>query len=139
MTRYARTHAEIFAHLIDALKRYSDGNGTLLDSTAVVWVSELATGPHDLDRMPFVIAGSAGGYFRTGRYISHALELPNPHEHPDWGDKATRRIGPGHSHMLISLMQAMGLPNSEIGSTSVRTRDGNNTEIDLTGPLPRLT
>jgi hypothetical protein len=41
--------------------------------------------------------------------------------------------------MLISLMQAMGLSDNEIGSTSVRTRDGNNTELDLTGPLPRLT
>jgi hypothetical protein len=139
MTRYARKHAEIFAHLIDALKRYSDGNGTLLDSTAVVWVSELATGPHDLDRLPIVLAGSAGGYFRTGRYISHALDLPNPHEHPNWGDTASRRIGPGHSHLLISLMQAMDLPNNEIGMTSVRTRDGNNAEVDLTGPLPRLT
>jgi hypothetical protein len=139
MSKYSRTHAEIFGYLLDALKRYSDGNGTLLDSTAVVWASELATGPHDLDRMPFVLAGSCGGYFRTGRYLSHALELPNPHEHPSWGDSAQRDIGPGHSHLLISLMQAMGLPNNEIGESSVVTRDGNNSRIDLTGPLPRLT
>lgn len=139
MGKYNRAHAEIMAHLLDALKRYTDGNGTLLDSTAVLWIGELATGPHNLDRIPIVMAGSAGGYFRTGRYISHALDQPNPHEHPDWGDTAQRPIGPGHSHLLISLMQAMGLPNNEIGLTSVVTRDGTNRSINLTGPLPRLT
>jgi hypothetical protein len=131
-----------FAHQTnsdDSLKRYSDGNGTLLDSTAVLWVSELAIGPHDLDKIPIVLAGSCGGYFRTGRYVSHAQDVPNPHEHPDWGDTATRPIGPGHSHLLISLMQAMGLSNNEIGLTSVVTRDGSNKSIGLTGPLPRLT
>lgn len=138
MGRYNRTHAEIFAHLIDSLKRYTDGDGTLLDSTAALWIGELATGPHDLDRIPIVMAGSAGGAFRTGRYISHALELPNPHEHPNWGDTAQRPIGPGHSHLLVSLMQAMGLPNNEIGMTRAVTRDGTNRSIDLTGPLPRL-
>jgi hypothetical protein len=138
MAKYNIKHAETFAYLLDALDRYSDGSGTLLDSTAVVWLSELATGPHDLDKIPIVMAGSCGGAFRTGRYISHAQNLPNPHEHPDWGDEATRPIGPGHSHWLISLMQAMGLPNNEIGSTSVVTRDGSNRTIDLTGPLPRL-
>jgi hypothetical protein len=139
MGKYNAKHAEVFGYLLDGLKRYTDGNGTLLDSTAVVWVSELAVGPHDLDKIPIVMAGSCGGYFRTGRYVSYAQDLPNPHEHPDWGDKASRPIGLGHSHLLISLMQAMGLSNNTIGSTSVVTRDGKNTTIDLTGPLPRLT
>jgi hypothetical protein len=138
MTKYNLKHAEIFAYLIEALARYADGEGTLLDNTAAVWVSELATGPHDLDRIPIVMAGSCGGTFRTGRYISHALNLPNPHEHPDWGDEATRPVGPGHSHFLVSLMQAMGLPSNEIGLTSVLTRDGTSRTISLAGPLLRL-
>jgi hypothetical protein len=138
MTKYNAKHAEIFLYLVEALRRYTEGDGSLLDHTAVVWISELANGPHDLDKIPIVMAGSCCGAFRTGRYLSHAQNLPNPHEHPDWGDTASRPIGPGHSHWLISLMQAMGLPNSEIGKTSVMTRDGTNQTLQLTGPLPRL-
>ncbi len=138
MSNYNAKEAEVFAYMVDALRRYAEGSGTVLDNTAVVWVSELANGPHDLDKIPVVIAGACGGAFRTGRYLSYAQNLPNPHEHPDWGASAQRPIGLGHSHLLVSLMQAMGLPDSEIGLTSVVTRDGKNQTIDLTGPLPRL-
>lgn len=137
LTNYYRVQAEVFNYLIDALARYDDGQGgTLLDSTAAVWLSELGTGNHEQDKIPVVLAGSCGGYFRTGRYISHAQSLPNPHE---WDDEASVPIGKGHSHLLVSLMQAMGLPNNSIGMTQVTTRHGRSSTIDLTGPLPRLT
>jgi hypothetical protein len=138
MTAYNLKHAEQFAYLLDALSRYQEGSGTLLDNTVVVWLTELATGTHDLDKMPVVMAGSCAGYFRTGRYVSYPQTVANPHQYPSWGDGATRPVGPGHSHLLVSLMQAMGLDNDSIGLTSVTTRDGNGTTIDLTGPLPRL-
>ena len=139
MTDYNAKQAELFAYLLQALDRYTEGNGTLLDNTLVVWTGELANGPHDLDKIPIVIGGSGGGAFKVGRYVSFAQNSPNPAEHPDWGDQYKRPIGPGHSHFLISLMQAMGLPNNEIGMTSAVTRDGKNLTVDLTGPLPRLT
>jgi hypothetical protein len=139
MTNYSRKNTEVFGYLLDALSRYQDGEGTLLDNTVAVFMSELATGPHDLDKIPVVLAGSAGGHFRTGRYLSYAQDTPNPHEHPSWGAAAGRPIGPGHSHLLVSLMQAMGLEDDSIGESSVVTRDGDNTEIDLTGALERLT
>lgn len=138
MTEYNRRHTDIFAHLIGQLQAYPDGSGTLLDSTAVVWISELANGPHELDKIPIVLAGRAGGALKTGRYVSYANDIPNPFEHPNWGAEVRRPIGPGHSHLWVSLMQAMGMSNNSIGSTSVVTRDGNNTTLDLTGPLRRL-
>jgi hypothetical protein len=139
MTNYSRKNTEVFGYLLDALSRYDDGDGTLLDSTVAVFMTELATGPHDLDKIPVVMAGSAGGHFRTGRYLSHAQDSANPHEHPNYGGAASRPIGPGHNHLLVSLMQSMGLEDDSIGMTNAVTRDGNNTEIDLTGPLDRLT
>jgi hypothetical protein len=139
MTNYNNVHAGLFAYLLDALSRYPDGTGTLLDNTAAVWLTELATGPHDLWRIPIVMGGSCAGHFRTGRYLSFAQSLPNPIEHPEWLDASLRMVGPGHSHFLVSLMQAMGLSDNQIGLTNVVTRDGNNTSLDLTGPLPGLT
>jgi hypothetical protein len=141
MSRYNQLHAEHFAHLLDRLAMYQDGDRNLLDNTVAVWLTELATGPHDLDKIPVVMAGSCAGAFRVGRYVSYSQSFPNPHEHAldGWGPPASRPIGPGHSRLLVSLMQAMGLPNNEIGLTSVVTRDRTNTTIPLTGPLPRLT
>ncbi len=138
MSEYNQRHTQIFAHLLEHLRAYPDGEGTLLDNSAVLWISELATGPHDLDKIPIVLAGRAGGALRPGRYISYDNRLPNPHEHPSWGAAARRPIGPGHSHLFVSLMQAMGMPNDSIGSRSVVTRDGSAQTLDLTGPLPRL-
>jgi hypothetical protein len=138
MTKFNARYAEIFAHILDRLALYPDGDRTLLDNTVVVWLTELATGPHELARIPVVMAGSAGGYFRTGRYLSYENDLPNPFQFLGWPE-GQGAIGPGHSHLLISLMQAMGMPNDQIGATSVVTRDGIANVIDLTGPLPRLT
>jgi hypothetical protein len=139
MVNYNIKQAEVFAYLVDALGRYSEGNGTVLDNTAVIWVSELTNGPHELDKIPVVMAGSCGGSFRTGRYISYAQNIKNPFPDPGNGPSHTRPIGPGHSHFWISVMQAMGLPDNQIGSTSVVSQDGTNITIDLTGPLGRLT
>lgn len=138
MTDYNRKHAEQFAHLLATLDQYADGEGTLLDNTACVWLTELAIGPHDLDKIPVVMAGGCGGRLKTGRYFSFPQSNPNPHEHPGWGDGAKRPVGPAHNHLLVSLMQAMGLANSSIGMTSAVTRDGTNQTIDLTGPLQRI-
>lgn len=138
MSDYNRKHAEQFASLLSALDQYADGEGTLLDNTACVWLTELATGPHDLDKIPVVMAGSCGGRLQTGRYFSFAQSNPNPHQHPNWGEGATRPVGPGHSHLLVSLMQAMGLEDNSIGMNSTVTRDGTNRVIDLTGRLDRI-
>jgi hypothetical protein len=139
MTNYNRIQADLFAHLLTTLDQYGEGDGTLLDNTAAVWLTELATGPHDLWEIPVVIGGSCGGAFRVGRYMSYAQDIANPVENPDWEAHAAHAlIGPGHNHLLISLMQAMGLENDSIGATSVQTRTASSQTISLTGGLDRL-
>ncbi len=133
MTDYNIVHANMFKTLLDRLEMYN-----LLDSTAVLWLTECAIGPHDLDDIPVVMAGSCGGFFQTGRYVSFAKDLPNPHEFPGWGIEAQRPIGPGHNRLMVSLMNAMGVEVNSFGEESVVTRDGNNLTVDLTGPLTEL-
>lgn len=41
----------------------------MLDNCAVPWTSDLATGGHSFVRMPYVLAGAAGGRVRTGRVL----------------------------------------------------------------------
>lgn len=134
MTKYHTVEAEMFAHLVNALDRYADGEGTLLDNTAVVWLTEHANGMHYQDRIPVVIAGGCGGYFRTGRYVSFAQDQKHTLQTDQVRDTP---IGPAHSHLLVSLMQGMGLEDNQIGMPTIRAWDGS--AVDLSGPLPRLT
>ena len=60
-------YARKFAHLIQLLSSFDEGAGTLLDNTAAVWFQEQSDGAaHNLNNVPIVQAGGAGGYFKTG-------------------------------------------------------------------------
>jgi len=131
MVNYNRVYAEHFAYLLDQLDSVQEGNGTLLDNTAVVWLSELATGGHDLNRVPNVIAGGAGGYFRPGRYVHY----PQTVLQASFSNEAL--VGPAHERLNVNLMHAMGMTNrSSFGLEQVEI--GGRT-ISLRDPLPRLT
>jgi hypothetical protein len=103
-------YASQLAALIDRLKAIPEGDGTVFDNTVILWTNEQARGNnHDRRNMPYVIAGSAGGFFNTGRYV----EFPS---------------GTAHTHLLVSLLNAMDIDADEFGNT-----------IYGTGPLTGLT
>jgi hypothetical protein len=130
MVSYNRKYAEHFATLLDELDSVAEGSETLLDHTVVVWLSELATGGHDLHRAPVVMAGGASGYFRTGRYVHYPQTTAI---RGGWRDYS---IGPGQERLFVNLMHAMGMTDRDsFGLSQVQT--GPNT-VDLRGPLPRL-
>jgi hypothetical protein len=102
--------AEQLAYLITKLKSIPEGDGTVFDNTVIFWTNEQAKGNnHDRRYMPYVLAGSAGGYFRTGRYLSPAPEA-------------------GHNRLLVSLMNAMDVEGDTFGNPEYGT-----------GALPGLT
>jgi hypothetical protein len=102
-------YAQQFAYLLDKLAEQPEGDGTLLDNTVVIWVNEQGNGQtHSSSSIPYVIAGSGGGYFRTGRYLDFA--------------------GLPHNDLYVSCIHAMG--HEEI--TSFGIPDFCN------GPLPNL-
>jgi len=121
MGTYYKKHAEQFATIIAGLKAVKEGNGTMLDNTVVVWATELANGPHGLNRIPFLMAGGCGGYFKTGRYLKYA----------ESGNVGGQRVGPGHNKLWVSVIQALGMPNNSLGVASSGGQD-------LSGVLPRL-
>ncbi|MGA9524273.1 MAG: DUF1552 domain-containing protein [Myxococcaceae bacterium] len=60
-----RIHARMFRHLLDRLSSHG-----VLDDTCAVWTNDLAHGvSHSYSNVPFVIAGSSGGYLKTGVYV----------------------------------------------------------------------
>ncbi|WP_258183060.1 DUF1552 domain-containing protein [Enhygromyxa salina] len=102
--------ASQLASLIDRLKAIPEGDGTVFDNTVIVWTNEQARGNnHDRHDLPYVIAGSAGGFFKTGRYVEFG------------GDTS-------HTHLLITLLHSMGVEVEEFGNP-----------VYGTGPLTGLT
>lgn len=66
-----RIHARFFKHLLDRLAAYTlpDG-GTLLDASVNMWINSVADGPpHGGNDIPIVLAGSAGGFLKTGNHV----------------------------------------------------------------------
>jgi len=109
------------ALLVDKLKSTIDANGKpLLDSTIVVWASELggneANGDaHQTGSLPVVWIGSGQGVFKTGRYI-HGKS-------PDTGSSgvAWQAAGADTGHLLVSAVQYMGLTDVDtVGATGVK-------------------
>jgi hypothetical protein len=64
-----KIHARMFKHLLDRLSSYTIGAGTLLDSGVAVWTNDLADKYHSYSNVPYVLAGSANGFLKTGQFI----------------------------------------------------------------------
>jgi hypothetical protein len=131
MVAYNRTYARHFARLLTELDSIPEGDGTLLDHTAVVWISELGTGTHELVDCPVVIAGG-GGVLGQGRYV----RLPCDRR------LAVRWVGPSYvgasmNQIYATLMHFLGMPDDGFGMRSIDLGPGGET-LSLTGVRPEL-
>lgn len=87
----------VFASLLDKLDAVPEGNGTLLDHSLILALSESNLAKlHTLESLPMVVAGKAGGRWKAGQHIAGK------------GD-TTSRVG-------LTLQQAMGMPVGEWGT-----------------------
>jgi hypothetical protein len=101
-------YAQQLAYILGRLQQIPEGAGTMLDNTVVFWGSEIAVGnTHSHRNMPFLLAGRCGGAFRTGRFLT----MPDRQ----------------HNDLLVSLMNAMGVPGDTFGDPEY-----------CAGPLPNL-
>jgi hypothetical protein len=114
LTKINVWYAEQLAYLLDKLASYGEGEATLLDNTVVLWCNEVGKGNNHSHRdLPFLLAGSCGGHFRTGRFVDYLSGGGTGHP---------------HNNLLVSLAQAMGTTDTSFGDPE-----------HCTGPLPMLT
>ena len=106
--KIGRWYAEQFNYLLERLDGISEGGGSMLDNTCVLWISEQGCRnqgqEHMRENMPYLIAGECGGYFRTGRYV-------------DFNGQSTTRL-------LINLKHAMGSAGNTFGSVTAEPLAG---------------
>ncbi len=69
--RINRWYAEQLAYFMAKLDSMAEGDGTVLDNTAIVWVSELglSTNDHKRENLGIVIAGGGGGTLKGGQFL----------------------------------------------------------------------
>ena len=90
-------YAQQLRYLLDTMAAVPEGNGTLLDHSIVVVLSEITMGnTHSHMDIPFLLAGGAE-YFRMGRMLNY---------------EGTKQ----HNDLWVSLLNAMDIPNTTFGA-----------------------
>jgi hypothetical protein len=104
--RVARFHLSQMAYLAKKLDEMPEGEGTVLDNSCVMFMSNMLSGTrHDNKKLPIVTAGGLGGTLKTGRVLNY-LEA---------GDD-NRKV----SSLYLGLMDRMGAKLDHFGDADSR-------------------
>jgi hypothetical protein len=107
-----RKFANFFKYLLDKLTMYTTPTGTLLDQGVAVWLNDLSSGPpHGSNNLPYVCAGSAGGFLKTGQYVEAAAVANNKYV---TNNKFLNTIG-----AAVGVKNAAGGPLDDFGDPSL--------------------
>ena len=104
--RIASFHLSQLGYLAGKLDAMPEGNGTVLDNSCLMWLSNMHVGrKHDNKRLPVVLAGGLGGTLQTGRALNY-LES---------GDENRKMCS-----LYLGLMDRMGIKLDHFGDASAR-------------------
>jgi len=79
------------AEVVGKLAAATEGSGTVLDNTVILVTNDMSEGAaHYVGQIPFVVIGSGGGFFKTGRMVTFPNQIPN-------------------NHLLTSVLHALGM------------------------------
>ena len=123
-------YAEQFAYLLGKLSTMKDADGSsVLDNSIIMFTSEFGDGDnHYHYDLPVLVAGGAGGLFKTGRHIAY----PSTPDRGSGAIETARRGDMPLANLYISVMQAFGMNMTTFGSVDGTTPYG-------TKPLSELT
>jgi hypothetical protein len=93
-----RMHARYFLELVNRLATTDTAMGPLLDQGVTVWTNQVANGSHSFTNVPWILAGSANGFLRTGAFVDAQYQT---------------------NRMLNTLLQAAGVSVNNFGDTSL--------------------
>jgi hypothetical protein len=99
-----KCHVEQYAYLIEKLSKMPEGDGTVLDNSCLMFVSE-HWNAHNGNQVPLVLAGGLGGTLKTGRSLDYLKA----------GNDKRKLCG-----LYLALMDRMGLKLPEFGDAKDR-------------------
>jgi hypothetical protein len=104
--RIARFHVSQFAYLASKLDSMPEGDGTVLDNSCLMFLSELWIGrTHNNSRLPLALVGGLGGTLQTGRTLDYV----------NAGDD-NRKI----CSLYLSIMDRMGVKLEKFGDADTQ-------------------
>ncbi len=104
--RIARFHVSQYAYLASKLDSMKEGEGTVLDNSCLMFLSNLWIGrKHDNFRLPLVLAGGLGGTLETGRTLDYL----------DAGEDKRKMCS-----LYLSLMDRFGIKLDQFGDAQTR-------------------
>jgi Protein of unknown function (DUF1552) len=107
--RITRWHVSQFAYLASKLDSMPEGDGTVLDNSCLMFLSNLWIGrTHNNSRLPLVLAGGLGGTLRTGRTLDYV----------NAGDE-NRKV----CSLYLSLMDRMDIKLDRFGDADIRLQN----------------
>jgi hypothetical protein len=107
-----------YKYLLDKLSGYTTPTGPLLDQGVAIWCNQCATGAHSFSNVPWILAGTANGYFKKGRFITVGTgQMPGGRQDGVAGDGKVS----GVNKMLNTLLTAAGVPTDNFGDASLPT------------------
>ena len=102
--RISRFHLSQLAYLATKLDNMPEGDGTVLDNSCLLWLSNLWHGSqHDNSKLPVVVAGGLGGTLKTGRSLNYL----------DAGDDNRKMCS-----LYLSIMDRMGIEIESFGDAN---------------------
>jgi hypothetical protein len=117
-----RLFANHYKYLLDLLTSYTTPTGTLLDQGVAVWTNQCATGAHSFSNVPWILAGTANGFFKKGLFVQVGTgQMPDGRQDGKAGDPSVS----GVNKMLNTLLTAAGVtkaggaPTDDFGDASL--------------------
>ena len=100
ISKINRFHIEQFAYFLRKMKSVSDGEGTLLDSSMILYGSGLSDGNlHTHEDLPVLLAGRAGNTLKPGRHMVYPEKTPL-------------------NNLFLSMLDRMGIPTETLGDST---------------------
>jgi hypothetical protein len=107
--RITEFYVQQLAYLAGKLDAMPEGQGTVLDNTCILWLSNMWSGSkHDNSTLPVLTLGGMAGKLQTGRVLNYR----------DKGDE-NRRV----CALYLSLMDRMGVKLDRFGDADARLAD----------------
>ncbi|HEY3043568.1 MAG TPA: DUF1552 domain-containing protein, partial [Vicinamibacterales bacterium] len=99
-TQLNRYHVTLLAYFLEKLRSTSDGDGTLLDHSMLLWGSAMSDGnQHNHTDLPIILAGGASGRLKGGRHLRHPRNTPM-------------------ANLLIAMLDKLDIPTEKFGDST---------------------
>jgi len=93
-------HMQLLAYFLERMRDTPDGDGSLLDHSAILFGSGLGDGNlHRHSDLPALVAGKLHGKFQTGYHFDYAQDTPM-------------------ANLLVTLLDHVGVPITELGDST---------------------